>query len=332
MKKTVKEPKKQSGIIECAQQVLRKERDAVAGLIPRIGVQFESAVKLILASSGRVIVTGIGKSGIIAKKIAATLTSTGTSALFLHPAEGVHGDLGIVLKDDVVICISKSGNTGELARIFPVFKKIGVKIITFTGNLKSALAERSDIILDVSVCAEACPNNLAPTTSTTAALAMGDALAIALLEQRNFKAEDFAFLHPGGTLGWEQTRIDEIMFSGEKVPKVYQSASMPKILLEISKKRFGCTCVIDKNNKLAGIITDGDLRRLIWDRSDFKKIKAKEIMNSHPKTIKRKSLAIDARRLMEDFNIMQIIVIDENKFPVGMVHLHDLLEAGIRVE
>lgn len=318
-----------SDIIHCARQVLIKERDAIDGLIPRIGKDFEKAVSLILNSKGRVIVTGMGKSGIIAKKIAATLTSTGTSALFLHPAEGVHGDLGLVLKDDIVVCISKSGNTGELTRLFPIFKQIGVKIITLTGNTRSALASRSDVVIDVSVAEEACPNDLAPTASTTAALAMGDAIAVALLEQRNFKPEDFAFLHPGGSLGKKLTLIDEIMFTGDKMPRVFESASMPKILLEISRKRFGCTCVVNREQKLVGIITDGDLRRLIKKQIELQNLKAFEIMNRSPKTIKIGSLAIEARKLMEHYNIMQVIVVDSDNKPAGIVHLHDILEAGI---
>jgi arabinose-5-phosphate isomerase len=325
--------KKKSDIIACAQQVLLKESKAVSELIPRIGNEFKDAVNLILNSKGRIIVTGIGKSGIIAQKIAATLTSTGTSALFLHPAEGVHGDLGLVLKNDIIICISKSGNTGELTRLFPVFRKIGVPIITFTGNLRSALAERSDIVLDVSVAEEACPNDLAPTASTTAALAMGDALAVALLEQRKFKPEDFAFLHPGGDLGRQLTTIEEVMFKGDKVPKVYPSASIPKVILEMTKKRFGCTCVVSDEQKLVGIITDGDLRRLIRNQvEDVQNLKASDIMNENPKTIKVGNLAISARKLMENFNIMQAVIVDEENHPIGMVHLHDLLEAGIKEE
>jgi len=316
-------------VIACARNVLRIESEAVSALGERVGEEFRQAVEIILQSRGRVIVTGIGKSGIIAKKIAATLTSTGTSAIFLHPAEGVHGDLGLVLKDDIVICISKSGNTGEIARLFPVFKKIGVPIITMTGNLRSALAERSDVVLDVSVKEEACPNDLAPTASTTAALAMGDALAVALLEKRNFNAEDFAFYHPGGALGKSFVKIDEIMFTGDKVPKVGLNASLPRVILEITKKRFGGTCVVDKEDRLVGIITDGDLRRLIRHSLNIEKVRAKDIMNSSPKYVQTGSYASAAKRLMENHNIMQIVVVDDNMHPAGMVHLHDLLEAGM---
>ena len=324
---------KKSEIVACAQQVLLIESNAVSALIPRIGQEFEEAVKLVLNCKGRVIVTGIGKSGIIAKKIAATLTSTGTSALFLHPAEGVHGDLGLVLKDDIIVCISKSGNTGEITRLFPVFRKIGVKIITLTGNLRSALAERSDIVIDVSVPVEACPNDLAPTASTTAALAMGDALAVALLEQRKFKPEDFAFLHPGGYLGRQLTTIEEVMFKGDKVPKVFPDASMSNVILEMTQKRFGCTCVVSEDKILVGIITDGDLRRLIRNQvENVQSLKASDIMNENPKTIEIGNLAITAQKMMEDFNIMQVVIVDAEMHPVGMVHLHDLLEAGIKEE
>ncbi len=319
-----------SEILQIARRVLQIESQAVAALVDRIGPEFEKAVKLILNCSGRVIVTGIGKSGIIAKKIAATLTSTGTSAIFLHPAEGAHGDLGIVLKNDIVICISKSGNTDELTRLFPIFKKIGVPIITLTGNLRSALAQRSDIVLNVSVDEEACPNDLAPTASTTAALAMGDALAVALLKMRLFDAEDFALLHPGGALGRKLIKIDEIMFSGEHIPVVTREATLNEIITEISRKRFGSTCVVDEHGRLSGIITDGDLRRLLINATDLTNIKAKDIMTAGPKVVSEDAFAVKALELMESHNIMQVIVVDKDKKPIGIVHLHDLLEAGIK--
>jgi len=324
-------PKKKSSVIEDARKVLKIECNAIESLIDRIGTEFEEAVNIILKCKGRVIVTGIGKSGIVAKKIAATLTSTGTSAIFLHPAEGVHGDLGMVLKDDVVICISKSGNTGEISQLFPVFKTIGVPIITFTGNLRSALAERSDVVIDVSVWEEACPNDLAPTASTTATMAMGDAMAVALLQKRHFNREDFAFLHPGGALGKKLIKTDEIMFSGDKVPKVHCSASIQNVILEITKKRFGGTCVIDDRNKLVGIITDGDLRRLMQKPKELNSLSARDIMNENPKYVEVGCLASKARQIMENFNIMQIAVVDLEHHPVGMLHLHDLLEAGIEL-
>ncbi len=237
----------------------------------------------------------------------------------------------MVLKEDVVICISKSGNTGEISQLFPVFKKIGVPIITFTGNLRSALAERSDVVLDVSVEEEACPNDLAPTASTTASMALGDALAVALLQKRHFNREDFVFLHPGGALGKKLIKTDEIMFSGDKVPVVHHSASIQDVILEITKKRFGGTCVVDDQNKLVGIITDGDLRRLMQNPKDIQNFTAKDMMNKNPKTVETGCLASKARQIMEKFNIIQIAVIDPEGRPVGMLHIHDLLEAEIEL-
>ena len=314
--------------ISCAKQVIRIESEAIQALADRIGAEFERAVELIARSTGRVIVTGMGKSGIVAEKIAATLRSTGTAAFFLHPAEGVHGDLGMVLKNDVVICISKSGSTGELTQLFPLFKRIGVPVITLTGNLKSSLAERSDIVLDVSVKEEACPHDLAPTASSTAALVMGDALAVALLERRDFSVEDFALLHPGGSLGKKLLRIDEVMFTGDKVPIVPLNANLRDVIVEITRKRFGGTCVVDIDGKLAGVITDGDFRRRLERTNHIWEIIAKDMMNPQPKVVKLGELATVAKKVMENHNIMQVIIVDEDK-PVGMVHLHDLLEAGV---
>ena len=314
--------------ISCAKQVIRIESEAIQALADRIGAEFERAVELIARSTGRVIVTGMGKSGIVAEKIAATLRSTGTAAFFLHPAEGVHGDLGMVLKNDVVICISKSGSTGELTQLFPLFKRIGVPVITLTGNLKSSLAERSDIVLDVSVKEEACPHDLAPTASSTAALVMGDALAVALLERRDFSAKDFALLHPGGSLGKKLLRIDEVMFTGDKVPIVPLNANLRDVIVEITRKRFGGTCVVDIDGKLAGVITDGDFRRRLERTNHIWEIIAKDMMNPQPKVVKLGELATVAKKVMENHNIMQVIIVDEDK-PVGMVHLHDLLEAGV---
>jgi arabinose-5-phosphate isomerase len=284
---------------------------------------------VILGCSGRIIVTGIGKSGLIGKKIAATLSSTGTAAFFLHPADAVHGDVGMVKSDDVVICLSKSGNTDEISAIIPILKKIGVRIITFTGNLRSSLAERSDIVLDVNVESEACPNDLAPTASTTAMLAMGDALAVALLEQRNFNSEDFAFLHPGGSLGRKLQKIDDIMFSGDYIPKVTPEASISDIISEITRKRFGGTCVVNSAEQLVGIITDGDLRRLLQLPRDFSTLRASDFMNPHPKTAVSGSPVEQAFHIMEQHNILQLVIVDGEHRPVGMIHLHDVLEAGI---
>jgi arabinose-5-phosphate isomerase len=316
--------------IKSAREVLRIESEAVAKLSQRVGGDFARAVELVLRCTGRVIITGIGKSGIVGKKIAATLTSTGTSTIFLHPAEGVHGDLGMVLKNDLVICISKSGDTDEITKLIPMFKKIGVPIITMTGNLRSALAQRSDVVLDVGVDEEACPHDLAPTASTTATMAMGDALAVALLKRRNFKSEDFAFLHPGGSLGKKLIKIEELMFTGEHLPRISLNAGLQDIISEITRKRFGCTCVTDDDGVLKGIITDGDLRRLLQNPAGLKNVVAGEVMNPHVKVIRAGSQASKALDLMKQHNIMQVVVIDDTYRAVGIVHLHDILEAGIK--
>jgi len=316
--------------IATGKRVLAIEARALQALIERVGESFVKAVDLLYNCRGRVIVTGMGKSGIIASKIAATLTSTGTAAIFMHAAEGVHGDLGLVRKDDVVICVSKSGNTGELTRLFPALRRIGVPIIALIGNLRSALAERSDVVLDVSVQEEACPNDLAPTASSTAALAMGDALAVALLERRGFGPEEFAFLHPGGSLGKRlRLKVDDIMFTGDKVAKVHMRTPLREAILEITRKRFGGTCVVDDNDVLRGIITDGDLRRLMEKDFDIRTLTAADVMNAKPKTVQVGAMAIEALRVMEDLNIMQIVVVDRDNHPVGMIHLHDFLEAGV---
>lgn len=316
--------------IEIGQRVIRIEAAAVAALAERIGDSFAKAVKLIYQSKGRVILTGMGKSGIIAQKIAATMTSTGTAALFMHPADAMHGDLGLVLKNDVVICITKSGNTDEISRLIPVFKRLAVPVITMTGNLRAAIAEKSDIVLDISVTEEACPHDLAPTASTTASLALGDALSVALLAQRNFSPEEFARLHPGGALGRRLLlRLEEVMFTGEKIPVVNEANSLKETIFEITAKRFGCTAVVNPNGILSGIVTDGDLRRLFARTSDFDSLTARDVMSLNPKTAKPEDLARVAFRMMENHNIMQIIIINPANRPVGMVHLHDLLEAGL---
>ncbi len=311
-------------------EVVRKEAQAIFDLEQKINSEFAQAVELLAQCKGRVIISGMGKSGLIGRKIAATLTSTGTAAMFLHPAEGMHGDLGAVHKDDVVICISKSGNTSELFQIFPVLKRIGVSIISIVGNRRSRIAERSDIVLDASVKEEACPFNLAPTSSTTAALVIGDALAVALLKRRNFTAEQFALFHPGGSLGKKMSvKIDDVMFTGDRIPKVPEDLPLEKVIFEITAKRFGSTCVVDEQDRLVGIITDGDIRRLVEKTKDIWDLRASQIMTRNPKTVKIGTLAADALKLMTDFSIMQVIIVDENNHPRGIVHIHDLLEAGI---
>ncbi len=310
-------------------RVVRIEAAAIADLEQRIDDAFARAVDMIFQCRGRVVVTGIGKSGIVGKKIAATLSSTGTPAIFLHSAEGLHGDLGVVLKEDLVICISKSGNSSEMKVLTPLFRRLGVPVIAMTTP-GSQLAANADIVLDISVAEEACPLDLAPTASSTATLVMGDALAVALLARRNFSAEDFALRHPGGTLGKRLLlRIDDLMGEGEKIPMVAQQATLREVILEITSKRYGATCVVDEDGVLLGIITDGDLRRLFSTPDEIRNFSATEMMTADPKTVTRGTLAVNALEVMEDFNIMQIIVVDDTGRPVGMVHLHDLLKAGV---
>ena len=323
-------PESLKNSIDWGREVIRIEAEAVQALVDRIDGRFASAVDILLKCKGRVIVTGMGKSGIIARKISSTLTSTGLAAYFLHPAEGVHGDIGAVLKDDAVIAVSKSGNTEELLRILPVFKRQNCPIIALTGNPDSALARQSDAVLDVSVKEEACPHDLVPSSSTTAQLAMGDALAIALLRQRGFSAEDFAELHPAGSLGAKLLlRVDDVMRTGADVAKVTEDTPLSKTILEITSKRLGATCVMNSRNKLAGIVTDGDLRRLLEKSRDIRGLTARDIMNPNPKCIQSGLLAVRAIHVMESHSINQLIVLDGEGNPAGMVHIHDLLKAGV---
>ena len=313
-----------------AKEVIRKEAEAVARLEKRIDENFVKAVELILKSKGRVIVTGIGKSGIIGKKIAATLTSTGTAAFFLHPTEGIHGDLGMVQKSDVVIAITKSGGTDEVYQLIPLFKRLGVPIITFTGNPNSSVAEKSDVVIDVSVDQEACPNNLVPTSSTTAALVMGDALAVALLDERHFSSEDFALLHPGGHLGRKLLlKVSDIMHTGDEIPVVSEETGMKQVILEMTSKRFGTTVVVNQKGHLVGIFTDGDLRRLVEKTDEIFSLKAGQVMSGNPKTIDGDELAAKALNLMESYSITSLIITNDKREPIGIVHLHDILKAGV---
>ena len=315
---------------EKAKQVIRKQAQAILDLENRINEQFTKAVELILNCKGRVIVTGMGKSGIIARKIAATLASTGTAALYLHPAEGVHGDLGIVRREDVVIVVTKSGDTDEVYQLFPLFKRFGIPIISLLGNVNSPVAEKSDVVIDVSVPEEAGGDNLIPTSSTTAALVMGDALALALLEERHFSPEDFALLHPGGNLGRKLLlRVEDVMHTGEDVPIVKESDSMKEVVLEMTSKRFGATSIVNEQGQLTGIFTDGDLRRLVEKSSDIFSLSAKDVVQLNPKIISKEALAARALNLMEFFNITCLLIIDKERKPVGIVHLHDLLKAGV---
>ncbi len=322
---------KKEAFIEQARKVLQIEAEAINALIERIDEKLVSAIEIIFSCSGRVVVTGMGKSGLIGKKIAATLASTGTPALFLHPAEGGHGDLGMVTKGDVVIALSNSGETDEIIRIMPLLKRLDIKLIALTGNPDSTLAKTSDVVLDVSVKEEACPMGLTPTASTTALLAMGDALAVTLLGKRDFKKEDFAFFHPGGNLGRRLLlTVGELMHSGTSMPAVDVKTLMKDAIMEISSKRLGMTTVIDGTFKLLGIITDGDLRRGLekWGEKFFS-LRAEHVMTRNPKTITANTLAVKSISIMENYSITSIAVVDENGRAEGIVHLHDLLKSGI---
>jgi arabinose-5-phosphate isomerase len=320
----------ESNDIQKAKRVIRMEAEAVAALEERINGSFQKAIDIIFQCKGRVVVTGMGKSGIIARKMVATMNSTGTPSIFLHPSDAVHGDLGMVRNDDVVICISKSGDTQEIRQLLPMFKRIGVPIISMVGNMHSHLAVQSDVALDISVKEEACPLNLAPTTSTTVTLAMGDALAVTLLEKKNFTADDFAMFHPGGNLGKRLLlKIEELAITGDQTPVIGLHASLNEAILEMTSKRLGATCVIDAHGNLAGIITDGDLRRLLQKTTNVTDLTAEQVMSKNPKTIRKGTLASIALQEMEQFSITQLIIVDEERKPFGVVHLHDLVRAGL---
>jgi arabinose-5-phosphate isomerase len=318
-------------IIVKGKEVVRIESDAIGNLINSIDENFAHAVNLIVKSTGRVVFTGMGKSGLIARKIVATMNSTGTAAIFLHPTDALHGDLGMVRKEDIVILISKSGNTEELINLVPMFKRIGVFLIGMFGESQSKLTRECDLILNIGVKEEACPYDLAPTSSTTASLVMGDALAITLLELRGFTEQDFAFLHPGGSLGKRLSlKISEIMIEGDDVPIVYETTSLKDAILQITSKRLGMTCVININGVLSGIVTDGDLRRLLEKSLDISNLTAGDVMSKKPKTISKDLLASYAIQQMEQYNITSLIVADKDKKPEGIVHLHDLVKLGLQ--
>ena len=314
-------------IKDLAITTLNIEADSVRNLQNFINDDFVSSVKLIYESKGRVVVTGIGKSAIIAQKIVATMNSTGTPSIFMHAADAIHGDLGTIQKEDVVICISKSGNTPEIKVLVPLLKTGGNKLIALVGNLDSYLAKQSDYVLNSTVEKEACPNNLAPTSSTTAQLAMGDALAVCLLDCRDFTSSDFAKYHPGGALGKKlYLKVGDIASQNQK-PSVKPDDSIKSVIMEISSKRLGATAVVD-NGSLVGVITDGDLRRMLEKTDAISNLKASDIMNKTPKQIEAEELAVNAMQLLEQYNITQIIVTDKGKYH-GFVHLHDLLKEGI---
>ncbi len=317
-------------VITDARKVIQIERKALLNIEKRLDGSFSEAVDTIFKCKGRVVVTGIGKSGIIAQKIVATLNSTGTPAIFLHSADSVHGDLGIIQPRDVVICISKSGDTFELIQLLQAIQQFNVKVISIVGDPDSKLKELSDVIIDASIEHEACPHNLAPTTSTTAALVLGDALAIALLRKKDFTKEEFANFHPGGILGRKMLlRVNELMVRNGGIPKVKENTLFKDLVFEITSKRLGCTCVIDKTGKLKGIITDGDIRRTLQNYDNVSDIKAKDIMNKTPKTINENMLGETALELMEKYAITQLVITDKKKIPSGVVHLHDLVKAGL---
>jgi arabinose-5-phosphate isomerase len=315
-------------IRKTAREVLINEARAVENLTNFIDDAFEACVREIFGSRGRVVVTGVGKSAIIANKIVATLNSTGTPSLFMHAADAIHGDLGMVQREDIVICISKSGNTPEIKVLVPLLKRRGSKLVALVSNAGSYLAAQADYVLNANVSEEACPNNLAPTTSTTAHLAMGDALAVCLLALRDFTAEDFARYHPGGSLGKQLYLKVEDLVSQNLKPSVSEQATLKEVILEISSKRLGATAVLDGAGKLAGIITDGDLRRMLQKTSDLAGIRAADIMTRTPKTIAGEEFAVKALQMMQQNSITQLVVTDDGKFS-GFVHLHDLLKEGI---
>ena len=312
-----------------ARRVLLVEAEAVRALADRIDGRFVQAVEILEACRGRVVVTGMGKSGLVGKKLAATLAATGTPALFLHPADGVHGDLGVLVPGDVVVALSNSGETEEMVALLPAIKRLGVPLILLTGRPGSRLAQHGTVVLDVSVREEACPMNLTPTASTTAALALGDALAIAVLRRRGFQHDDFARLHPGGRLGRLLVRVEELMHGGPRIPVVREEASLDAIIAEMSAKGLGATAVVDGNGRLSGIVTDGDLRRALQRGAASPATTARELMTRAPKAIGRAELAATALEVMERFAITQLLIVDDTGRPAGILHLHDLLRAKI---
>jgi arabinose-5-phosphate isomerase len=307
-----------------ARTVLRTEAAAILALVERLGEPFERAVGMLLECRGRVIVTGMGKSGIICRKIAATLSSTGTPAFFLHPAEAIHGDLGVLQSEDVIVALSYSGETDELLRLLETIKRLGAKLIAITGDCRSTLGQAADVALDCSVSKEACPLNLVPTASTTAALALGDALAMTLLVAKGFSQEHFASLHPGGKLGKRLMRVEQLMHGGDKAPVVHADTPMPSVVYEMSSKGLGMTCVVDAAGALIGIITDGDLRRHMTDTTNLLERRAGDVMTKNPITIGRQTLAAEALLVLEQRKITAIVVVDAAHQVQGVVHLHDL--------
>ena len=318
-------------VIEKAKQVLKIESEAIQALIDRIDDTFVKTVDLLDKCKGRVVIPGIGKSEIIAKKIYATNASIGVPSIFLHEADGIHGDLGMITKNDTVIAISNSGESEEILNLLPTIKRFNVSLVSMTGNVNSTLAKKSDVVLDVSVKEEACPLGLIPTASTTATMAMGDALAMALLDKRGFKEEDFAVLHPGGSLGKKLlTQVDDLMHIGSNIPTINKDAPLKDVIMEISSNKLGMAIVVDEDGKVFGIVTDGDLRRLMEKKEkDIFKTTAKEMMSTNPKTIEKSALAARALQIMEKHSITSLIITNGSKGPTGIIHLHDILKAGV---
>jgi arabinose-5-phosphate isomerase len=315
-------------IIELGKKVVQHEAETIKNLVQFINSDFAHCVELIYNSKGRVIITGIGKSANISQKIVATLNSTGTPAVFMHAADAIHGDLGIVQKNDVVMCVSRSGDTPEIKVLILLIKTMGNKLIAMVSNTHSELAQQADYILNAYIESEACPNNLAPTSSTTAQLVMGDALAVALLEYREFSSTDFAKYHPGGTLGKKlYLRVVDLYHANQK-PQIDENASIDQVIMEMTTKRLGGTAVVDKKGKLIGIITDGDLRRMLISKKPINELLAKDIMGENPRTIDESKLAVQAFQIMEQNNITQLVVVKGEKY-VGMIHIHDILKEGI---
>ncbi|APU28986.1 KpsF/GutQ family sugar-phosphate isomerase [Pseudomonas chengduensis] len=317
-------------LIDSAQRTIRLELEAVQELLPRIDADFIKACELILSCKGRVVVVGMGKSGHIGNKIAATLASTGTTSFFVHPAEASHGDMGMITKDDIVLALSNSGSTAEIVTLLPLIKRLGIRLISMTGNPDSPLAKAAEVNLDARVSQEACPLNLAPTSSTTASLVLGDALAIALLEARGFTAEDFAFSHPGGALGRRLLlKVENVMHAGDALPRVRRGTSLRDALLEMTQKGLGMTVVLEEDGRLAGIFTDGDLRRTLDKGIDVRQALIDEVMTPHGKTARAEMLAAEALKIMEDHKINALVVVDDLDNPVGALNMHDLLRAGV---
>jgi arabinose-5-phosphate isomerase len=317
--------KDMNSTLATAKRVLRIEAEAIAGMIERLDERFERAVELLHQCQGRVVVTGLGKSGLIGRKTAATFASTGTPSFFLHAAEALHGDLGMLTDNDVLLAISSSGETEELVELLEAVKRLGIHLITLTASSRSTLAGASDVVLDIAVKEEACSLNLAPTASTAAALAMGDALAIALLERRGFKEEDFAVLHPGGRLGKKLRRVESLMHAGDDAPRVLPTARMPEVIYEMSRKGLGLTAVTEPSGRLLGIITDGDLRRMMLkSKENVLELTAADCMTRNPTTLPRTELAASALRVMEEKKITSVLIVDGSGRLEGVVHVHDL--------